>query len=390
MTSYLTFGLLLIVANVSGQLEESRKRFEDIYGYISELRERSDTTLKYMTRIQQIFCPEQPICDEGQSDGTTNDAFLFENLYIGNESKSVQDLKYLVGVCCLPCSCSDRCSEDDNCCLSKDLASVITSGVVKSECITATAKSYQRIIAEAGLMYFMINQCFRNDTDMTTISKCESPDQYMLGDTIPVTSVTTGRTYWNTHCAKCNADADDVLPWNSTAIFDRFVLLIPNGPSMAIPQSPEEMYTYLRRSFKADIIYTPPMPMQHKVCQRDTYVCTDQGNELASENDNHSFFFDACQQYSSPVLIGFPRERSYKNIFCFFCRNKASNSRPNCDADSGIRLSAWQVSSLLNYRKSTEDDHDTRSTQGPDIASGLREKCACYQVYDTYNVSSLH
>ena len=310
-----------------------------------------------MTRIQKIFCPEQPICDEGQTDGSTNDAFLFENLYIGNESMSVEDLKYLVGVCCLPCSCSDRCSEDDNCCLSKDLASVATSGVVKSECIAATANSYQRITTEAGLMYFMINQCFRNDTDMTTISKCESPDQYMLGDTIPVTSLTTGRTYWNTHCAICNADADDVLPWNSTAIFNRFVLHIPTGPSMMIPQSPEEIYTYLRRSFKADIIYTPPVSMQHKVCLRDPLVCTDQEDELASENDIHSFFFDACQKYSSPVLIGFPRERDYKNIFCFFFQRKVSYSRPSCDTDRGFRFSPGQVTSLLNYRKLTDDDH---------------------------------
>ena len=352
------------------------------------VRERSDTTLQYMTRIQQIFCQEQPICDEGQTDGTTNDAFLCENLYIGNESKSVEDLKYLVGVCCLPCSCSDRCSEDDNCCLSKDLASVTSSGVVKSECITATANSYQRITTEAGLMYFMINQCFRNDTDMTTISKCKSPDQYVLGDTIPVTSLATGRTYWNTHCAKCNADADDVIPWNSTAIFDKFVLHIPTGPSMMIPQSPKEIYTYLRRSFKADIIYTPPVPMQHKVCLRDPLVCTGQENELASENDIHSFFFDACQKYSSPVLIGFPRERDYKNIFCFFCQRKVSYSRPSCDTDRCFRFSPGQVTSLLNYHKLTDDDHGVRSTQDPDMVGRLRDKCACNQVYDTYIVST--
>ena len=393
MTSYVAFGLILVAANlhlcVSDQFEESVKRLKDVYDYVSELRERSDTTLIYLTRIQQIFCPEQPICDDGKNDGTNNDAFLSENLYIGNESKSVKDLKYIIGVCCLPCSCSDRCSEDDNCCLSKDVASV-TSGAVKSECITANVDSYKRIIPEAGLMYFMINRCFRNDTDMSTISKCESPDQYLLGDTIPVTSLTTGRTYWNKPCAKCNADADDVLPWNSTAIFNRFVLHKPRFTNQQmIPQSPEEFFTYLRESTSASIIYTPPVPMQHKECVTYLPKCTDQENELTKENDKHSFFFDTCQQHTSPVLIGYPRGLPYKNIFCFFCQSKVSNSRPSCDAGRGGRLSTGQVSGLLNYRRSTKDDSDDRSIPNGNLVGGLRGKCTCNQVYDTYIVSTL-
>ena len=126
--------------------------------------------LTYLTKIQKLFCPEQPVCYEERTNGTGNDAFLLENIYIGNESRQVKDFKYLAGVCCLPCSCSDRCSEDDNCCLSKDVASV-TCGVVKSECITATVDSYQNIVLIVGLMYYMINHCFKNDSDVSTISK---------------------------------------------------------------------------------------------------------------------------------------------------------------------------------------------------------------------------
>ena len=389
MTSYVTFGLILIAANhhlcVSDQREEW-EQYEDIYDYVLGLRERSENMLIYLTRIQKIFCPEQPVCDEGQTDEASNDTLLFENLYIGNESKPVKDLKYLVGVCCSPCSCSDRCSEDNNCCLSKDVASV-TSGVVQSECISATARAYQRKLSTPGNMYSMINHCFRSDTDLATISKCESPDVNVLGDTIPVTSLTTDRIYWNTPCATCNADADDVLPWNSTAIFDAFFLHIQGMTSQQIiPQSPEEFYTYLLDYVRPTIIYTPPIPMQHKRCLSEFQVCTAQENDLANENDRQSFFFDTCQQHSSPVVIGLGFGQRFKNIFCFFCQKRSSQSRTSCDVDRDGRLLAGQVSALLNYRKSTDDDHDVPSTS--DLAGDLRGRCACTQVYDTNIVST--
>ena len=396
MTSYLAFVSVLMVASVhicvidstAEKLAVKEKLFEDINDYVLELRERTDL-LTYLTKIQKIFCPEQPICEDGQTIGTNNDTFLLENLYMANESMQVKDLKYLVGVCCLPCSCSDRCSEDNNCCLSKDVASV-TNVAVKSECVAATSISYQHIEHEPGLMYYMINHCFRNDTDMSTISKCESPDRYVLGDTIPVTSLTTGRTYWNTHCAMCNADADDVLTWNSTITFDRFILHSFGSHIRGVmPQTVEEMYTYLQKQTRSTVMYTPPLPMQHKVCIRDKDVlkCTDQGKELAKVDDRHSFILEACNQYSSQVLIGSPREAPYKNIFCFFCRKTSSNRRTSCNADYGVKGQTGQISALLDYRKSREEGRDVRSSSG--LAGALRGSCACSEVFDKNHVSKI-
>ena len=391
MTSYLAFVSVLMVASVhicvsdstAEKLAVKEKLFEDIYDYVLELREKTDL-LTYLTKIQKIFCPEQPICEDELTIGTNNDTFLLENLYMANESMQVKDLKYLVGVCCLPCSCSDSCSEDNNCCLSKELAS-LTNVAVKSECVAATSSSYQRIEHEPGLMYYMINHCFRNDTDMSTISKCESPDRYVLGDTIPATSLTTGRTYWNTHCTMCNADADDVLTWNSTITFDRFILHSSGSHIRGVmPQTVEEMYNYLQKQTRSTVIYTPPLPMQHKVCIRE---CTDQGKELAKVDDRHLFILEACKQYSSQVLIGSPRGVHYKNIFCFFCRKKSSNRRTSCKAYFGMKGQTGQISALLDYRKSREEGRDVRSSSG--LAGALRGSCACSEVFDENHVSKI-
>ena len=391
MTSYVAFGLILVLTNLHLCVSDSSlaEQFEDIYDYVLGLRETTDNMRTYLTQIQKIFCPEQPICDEERNHGSNNGTLPLENLYTRNKSLLIEDLKYLVGVCCLPCSCSDRCSEDDNCCLSKDVARV-SIGEVRSDCTAPTAEMYmyQRSYPAYYPMYFMITHCFRNDTNMATISKCESPDQYVLGDTIPVTSPKTGRTYWNKHCAICNADVDDVLPWNSTVVFDTFLLHSPLMTShQLIPQSPEEFYTYLRKKLRASIIYTPPLPMQHKQCTSHYLTCTDQGKELANENDRQSFLYDACIQYSSQVRVGYPRARSYKNIFCFFCRKKYSSSRTSCDSDAGERFPPGKISGLINYRKSSEADREVQSISG--LAGSLRGNCACYQVYDTHRVSMI-
>ena len=397
MTSCVAFILILMVASIHlcasdswGKHGNFKKIFEDVYDFVLELREGTDNMLTYLTKIQKIFCPEQPVCDDELTHGTNNDTFLFEELYIANESVQIKDLKYLVGVCCLPCSCSDRCSEDDNCCLSKDVASV-TNDAVKSECIAATAESYQRNIYTPGLMYFMINHCFRNDTNASTISNCESPDRYVIGDTIPVTSLTTGRTYWNKHCAICNADVGDVVSWNSSAIFDGFILHSPSSiTSDVMPQTLEEIYTYLQKRKRSTLIYTTPLPMQHKRCIRDNDVrsCTHQWNELADVDEGRSFLFVACNQYSSQVVVGSPIEVPYKNIFCFFCRKQGATSRTSCDSESAGKFhSSGKISALLNYRQSSNDgrDGDAKSISG--LAGALRGNCACSQVYDKYNVS---
>ena len=97
MTSYLAFVSVLMVASVHICVIDStaekhavkEKLFEDIYDYVLELRERTDL-LTYLTKIQKIFCPEQPICEDGLTIGTNNDTFLLENLYMANESMQVK------------------------------------------------------------------------------------------------------------------------------------------------------------------------------------------------------------------------------------------------------------------------------------------------------------
>ena len=111
-------------------------------------------------------------------------------------------------------------------------------------------------------------------------------------------------------------------------------------------------------------------------------MCFDQGQELAYEDDRHSFLGDTCQQYLSPVFIG---KIPYKNIFCFLCRKRSSSSIGGCDTDRGGKLSDGKVTSLLDDHTPTEEGNDFRRMS--DLAGDLKGKCSCNQVYDTNIVS---
>ena len=112
----------LVFITVSGLAEKSFESFENIFDFTVGLRNESNNTLDYATKIQALFCPEQPICTVESGRNSTDVLRTLPKFGIGTEASQIEDVHKNVGACCLPCSCDSRsCKEDGNCCLTKIL-----------------------------------------------------------------------------------------------------------------------------------------------------------------------------------------------------------------------------------------------------------------------------
>ncbi|MEW8486485.1 MAG: hypothetical protein AB2705_14995, partial [Candidatus Thiodiazotropha sp.] len=211
MVSIIRFAFLFSIILETCQSE--RYSLKNIRNFVVQLRNDSESMAEYAAKIQAIFCPEQPFCGALLSDSKQNVInSLPAMVTVENRTVMIDELKSFVRICCFPCSCEDTCKYDNNCCLTKifdhnTLNDKLTSSK-SSECIASSSKSYKnkRVLGPAYSKYFMTTQCF-SDTNASVKAKCETPNPYDLTDTIPVTSLSSGHTYWNKHCALCNNDS---------------------------------------------------------------------------------------------------------------------------------------------------------------------------------------
>lgn len=103
-----------------GNVSESEQIFESIINFLDELKSNTDGTMEFVVKIQAIFCPEQQTCyrEEMQERNDELNA-LPATVQVGNKTVRVTNVQAFMGVCCFPCSCSDNCKLDGNCCVSK-------------------------------------------------------------------------------------------------------------------------------------------------------------------------------------------------------------------------------------------------------------------------------
>ena len=328
----------------------------------------------------------------------------------------------IVGACCLSCSCDTRtCKEDSNCCLSKvavdtltknpdvdDRNSIVVLGrvnnasdlnndnttKVSSECIKASWLSYRDkdAIETANDLaipsYFMITQCFDNKTNDLDVENCQSPPDDDGKLMLPVTSSVTGRTYWNSHCARCNNDENDLLPWIPTAKFKIDISYFLNRSQYHGSVYPETYSDVLRFIAETgNIIYTPPFPNEKKLClRRNTFFTCKQPRR---RNTDAAWLEKACKRVYSPVIIEdyIGRRFPFLNIFCYLllCRNQYMHTdrkeKTQCSGveDSG-RGSLGGLTALLDYT-AEENDDNTRTTES------RQDKCHCDELYDVHLVS---
>ena len=98
------------------------KRYANLDDFLLDLKSTAASWIDYVNNMQALLCPNQPVCGaDGEIERKDVFGTLPAVLAVGNRTLNVEDIASSVGVCCLPCSCSDSCREDDNCCPTKQM-----------------------------------------------------------------------------------------------------------------------------------------------------------------------------------------------------------------------------------------------------------------------------
>ena len=263
---------------------------------------------------------------------------------------------------------------------------------VQTKCIVATVRSYNNKAFPAtkyiNYMYRMTTDCFIDDSNLTLLASCRTPDTTKIGDIIPVTSKTTETTYWNRACAACNHDVNDIIDWTPTVIYKRRDPYF-GDPSYVGTEFPTTfdyllaLFTQSRSSIQADLIYKPPISIEANVCIRKDSIFMDYCDTSSDRNNLalQGWMSDACNRFYNPVHGTL---QPFMNIFCFICQYiiEPKDKDITC-RKSFIKGSEGFFQALLNYKQG-EDKSEGDGEDGP-IAED--ERCRCTEIYDPYLVS---
>ena len=387
-------GLFLLQPPVSYCKYRSSDIVSSALQFIVDLYSQNHTEHEILSKIQSVFCPEQPLCDQ---DGERVDA-IESSTAIVNDSKLLRwinqkEIIELTGLCCLPCLCdNNKCSENDNCCLTKQAASLKKAQEpvhteFKNECIGATSMSYFSKTTSDNKYphYSMVTNCFNNRDNVTLVTRCERPDTHdvKVEETIPVSSLITGRTYWNKYCAVCQNDSLDIVSWNATIYMKRDYIIFRNR---SIPVTLLRSFSdfYNEAMAAGEVIYTKPSKVEPSICVPKRYIENVDVSTFHATCQAHHFLRDACENFDSPSLVyGIKSPRAYKNLFCLLCQEDgiSSESETDCKFDV-VKSSRASYTALLNHKFATEGDlSNDYSTQHTN-----QKECPCYTILDNVQV----
>ena len=355
-----------------------------------DLYNENHTEHEFLSMIQTLFCPDQPVCNQPDvtesSDALSSDFTTSRGAY---QRDIIKSLKH----CCLPCSCDDvTCSENDNCCLTKQAISFETAQTpaettIKTACIAATSRSYfsKHTLENTYSRYSMVTRCFKNRDNATLVTRCEQPGIYDITPdvTIPVFSLTTGRTYWNIYCAVCQNDTQDLVTWDATVYLRRNYFIFSHR-SRPVTAANNFSYFYSEVMNAGEVIYTKPSETEPNVClPKDAIEDVDVTifHPLCHE---HKFLQVACQNFDSPSLINSLRgARAYKNMFCLLCQT--GSTLPKKEAD--CRLDVYRglppsYVALLNQKLTVNGSLSGSNS----IEPTSQQECPCYTILDSVQV----
>ena len=291
-----------------------------LFLYVNSLYEEDKNLTYNILKVTLGFCPNQTICpeDRNQVNEIKTDLQRERNHTIvtthglGNESRTDFELLSKLGLCCAYCSCEDRCYENENCCPSKVIRDDISNltenkSSHRQECTAPNIKSYKKTTAEPkfdGLPYYlMIKKCFVDRSNDTLVQRCETPSVYVTDEALPVTSISTARTYWNKFCAVCNEDDFYLVTWKPKFNTSPTMSYMRNhrDSRWVLPQTFDELYRILVRT--NSIYFVPPVELENKVCfpKAGMERCEEPG-ELQMEFGNSTYFQEACERFHSPVI----------------------------------------------------------------------------------------
>ena len=112
------FVILPILDSIAAQV----KGYENLNAFLADVKTTADDWLDYVTKIQALFCPNQLVCGaDGELERNDVLGTLPAVISVGNVTVNVAEIADSVDVCCLPCSCSDSCWQNDECCMTKQL-----------------------------------------------------------------------------------------------------------------------------------------------------------------------------------------------------------------------------------------------------------------------------
>ena len=381
--------------------------FDNIHDFVVNLGEASRTLYDFVINTQAIFCPERPICSHGgvqqREDILTR---LPQDVLIGNKSVKMEEIKSLVGICCLAYSCSETCFRIGNCCPTKlviandtaDTSSIgqhsgyryrYDIGEVLTEHIAATVKSYynKAVSMKHHKSFLMITNCISSYSNSILEQTCMNPSAYSMHDVKPVTSQKTGLTYWNSHCAECNNDIENNVPWPARAEFEHGIVFFANTSGFAYPGSIEELYDRVARM--EDIIFTPPIPMENQMCMRRTDLLTLHERTRVEIINGSRFLFEACQLFIDPVFFrGSVKTHPYRNIYCFLSQQIQMQSKKelsNCLNEEYFRAVPRQMTALLDLSETPKTSKRVNMI-GHGRPKLSHRRCLCDKIFDDYLV----
>ena len=388
--------------------QEMVLNMSSVLKYVSKIYDENETFEQNMLTIQSAFCPNQTMCrdDEplrSEADSTNNSYIDEERMHtdelIGKTTRL--DLLSRYDICCTSCSCDESCFETDDCCLSmilKNHSNKMLSqsemnvtkpktGRIIQECIAASSESYINKQTPIKLIsYLMVAQCFLDTTNASLVKKCESPDYNIIDKAYPVTSLTSGQSYWNMFCSICNEDVDRLERWGK--------ICMPNSP--ILPMSPQISDFNRTMSRMGKLMFTPPANISVKSCIRhqDTQGCYKNSSNV--DGFNHTYLQEAYNHFFSPVRT---KSTIYANIFCFLCANTKDVTLLGGEKGAcNFELETNQALGVLLQFKDTRTDSGGTESQAPDaghmfleikLNGNLGTVCPCVGFFDIYRVRKL-
>ena len=239
----------------------------------------------------------------------------------------------LDGSCCSQCSCDQECFLDGTCCpdVFDNVPTVQESfSWIKSTCEFANwmGVSINRD-RPRGLAMFMTRKCpdsFMDTDDLYTTetkNKCENPQSStILDDIIPVSDLTTYRTYQNIHCSRCFG-----VPDIQTVYWDTYAACKDKGDEQQLDNMDNYLVDAVNKSTSCNILYRVPLEMRFRIpiCPYVIRVCNVTG--LWKKYD--PLIEAACHAFTSVY------DQKYQNIFCALCNEPDIKLQGRCTEIEG-------------------------------------------------------
>lgn len=394
----LLIGILIIQKMTPLQCSQDAESFPYLHKFLHELFDSSPSKFDFILQVQVLFCPDQPVCSNYSNHIYNGIINGLPSLEVHNITIEAREISKLIGACCLPCSCDDSCIEDDRCCLSKLTMDLETTGspkipAAKGECIAATSKAYFTQSYKLGPYYnyhSMVTRCFTKEGFQatkeynTTVFRCEQSkmSHYLVDAMIPVTSLASGRTYWNTFCAFCNSDSDDIVSWSARAHLRRAFFYFGKKSFLTGMETFESFFKNVVTS--GEFIYRKPITLNYFPCLIGQKISSCDNRSSSSDKPKDRFVQDACLNFSAPVLIRSKvRMIPYKNIFCFFCNDQTTIPTYERNASECLFTDVSKgehsvMTALLNYKTGKRRGNGSKAATFDEAG----KHCSCQSIFD--------